>query len=58
MKNQTTSLGYLLPSFSEQVPAFRTDRIYKCSETIVSIEWINGDAHIVVFSERDKWRIA
>jgi hypothetical protein len=58
VKNQTISVGYLLPSFSELVPAFRTDRIYKCSETIVSIEWVNGDAHIVVFSEKDKWRIA
>ncbi len=58
IKNEGTVFEYFLPSFSELVPAFRLDRIYKCSETIVSIDWINGDAHIVVFSERDKWRIA
>lgn len=49
--------GYLLPSFSEPVPAFRTDRIYRCRNSIVSVEWIEQSAHIVVFSQQDHWRI-
>jgi hypothetical protein len=31
VKHEATSFGYLLPSFSERVPGFRTDRIYRCS---------------------------
>lgn len=49
--------GLLLPSYSEPVPAFRTDRIYRCKNTIVSVEWIDQSAHIVVFSQDDPWRI-
>lgn len=49
--------GYLLPSFSERVPAFRTDRIFRCSNSIISVEWIDDSAHIVVFSQDDNWRI-
>jgi hypothetical protein len=58
VKHQDTTFGYLLPSFSERVPGFRTDRIFKCAHSIVSVEWIGSSAHIVVFSQQDKWRIA
>jgi hypothetical protein len=49
--------GYLLPSFSETLPAFRTDKIYRCSNTIISVEWIDQSAHIVIFGQEDNWRI-
>jgi hypothetical protein len=39
------------------VPAFRVDRIFKCSKTLVSVEWIEDSAHIVLFSEEDNWMI-
>jgi len=51
------TIGYLLPSFSETVPAFRTDKIYRCSNTIVSVEWMDQSAHIMVFGQEDNWRI-
>ncbi len=49
--------GLLLPSYSEPVPAFRTDRIYRCRNTIISVEWYDQSAHIVVFSQEDPWHI-
>lgn len=49
--------GLLLPLFSQMVPAMRTDRLFRCSNSIVSVEWIEGNAHIVIFSQHDRWRI-
>lgn len=39
------------------VPAFRTDRMFRCSNSIVSVDWIEDSAHIVIFSQHDRWRI-
>lgn len=50
--------GYLLPAFAHKVPGFRVDSLYRCSNALVSVTWADGDAHIVVFSEKDQWRIA
>ena len=49
--------GLLLPQFSQMVPALRTDRLFRCSNSIVSVEWVEGSAHVVIFSQHDRWRL-
>lgn len=46
-----------MPLFSQIAPGVRTDRLFRCSNTLVSVEWIDNSAHIVIFSEHDTWRI-
>jgi hypothetical protein len=58
VRHEGSTYGYLLPSYSQRVPAFRTDRIYRCSNSILSVEWIEDAAHVVVFSQEDRWHIA
>jgi len=39
------------------MPAIRADALYQCSNTLVSVEWKKGDAHIAAFSKHDPWKI-
>ena len=50
--------GHLLPMFADELPSFRVDKLFRCADTLVSVEWRDDDAHIVVFSEKGQlWRI-
>ena len=50
--------GWLLPRFRLEMPAFRIDRVFRCAETLVSVEWKENDAHVVAFSKSGhQWSI-
>ncbi len=57
MKHNDSVQGYLLPTFSHKVPALKIDSLYRCSDALISVTRTDGDAHIVVFSEKDVWRV-
>lgn len=35
----------------------RTDRLYRCSNTLFSVEWVGSDAYIVAMSVHDRWKL-
>ena len=44
--------------FADELPSFRVDKLFRCADTLVSVEWREDDAHIVVFSDKGQlWRI-
>jgi hypothetical protein len=43
--------------FSQDLSALRTDRLYRCSNTLLSVDWKHGNSYIVVLSKHDSWRI-
>ena len=47
--------GYLLPSFSHQVGGVRTDRLYRCSNTLIMAGWCSGNAYLKIFSQGEQW---
>ena len=50
--------GWLLPRFRLEMPAFRIDRLFRCADTLVSVEWKGNDAHVVAFSKSGhQWSI-
>lgn len=51
-------IGWLLPKFRLEMPAFRIDRLFKCVDTLISVEWKGDDAHVVAFSRSGhQWSI-
>ena len=47
--------GYLLPSFSHEMGALLTDRLYRCSNTLIAAVWCSGNAYLKVFSQNQRW---
>ena len=44
--------------FPQEMPAFRVDRLFRCGDVVVSVEWKKSDAHVVAFSPSGHhWRI-
>ena len=40
------------------MPSLRTDTLFRCHNTLLSVEWRKGDAHVVALSEMDHgWNI-
>lgn len=51
-------IGWLLPRFRLELPAFRIDRLFRCADTLISVEWREDDAHVVAFSKSGhQWSI-
>ena len=37
------------------MPAIPIDSLYRCSDTLISVQWQEEDAHVSVFGERERW---
>lgn len=48
---------FLLPLFTQDLPGFSTQSLFRCSNTLLSVWWSEGSAHLVVFSKHDPWSI-
>lgn len=46
-----------MPAFIDKTPALIIEHLYRCSNTLISVEWYDGSAHIVAVSEDAKWTI-
>jgi hypothetical protein len=55
---QQQSFGFLLPLLSHEMPELRTDKLFRCQDTLVSVNWKQDDAFIVAFSRlEEQWSI-
>lgn len=49
--------SYLLPAFPEKTRGLLLDHLYRCSNTLISVDWHDNNAEIVAVSEDTNWRI-
>ena len=47
----------MLPSFASELRQMRIDRLFRCSNTLVSVEWVGDDAYVVALSASGRWNL-
>jgi len=35
--------------------AFRVDQLYRCANTLISVNWVESEAQVWKFSQQDEW---